>query len=116
MREDTMPPVPLEIRSALRLFSRRPVLAVTASLTLAVGIALNTAAYSVVNALWFRPLPFTDDTNLVVLTSRQEKPGGTPLLFVYSGYDVLLPLNPAAAEFRIPGHEPRMERPSHPLP
>ncbi|MCC6857296.1 MAG: ABC transporter permease [Bryobacterales bacterium] len=44
-------------------------------LTLAFGIVLNTAAFSVCNALWFRPLPFQDPERLVMVLESNARGG-----------------------------------------
>ena len=46
-----------DIRYALRTFAKRPSFAVAAVLTLAIGIAVNTIAFSLLNSLALRPLP-----------------------------------------------------------
>ena len=43
-----------DVRFALRAFARRPALPAAAILTLAVGIAVNTAVFGVVNAALFK--------------------------------------------------------------
>jgi putative ABC transport system permease protein len=54
-----------DVRYALRGFRRNPVFAVTAVLTLALGIGATTAVFSVVDRILFRPLPFAHDDQLV---------------------------------------------------
>jgi putative ABC transport system permease protein len=47
-----------DLAFAIRGASRRPGFTVAAALTIAVGIGANTAVFTVVDALWFRPPPF----------------------------------------------------------
>ena len=53
------------LRQALRSLSRRPVFALTAILTIALGVGANTAVYQVIYAVLLRPLPFRDPQRLV---------------------------------------------------
>jgi putative ABC transport system permease protein len=46
-----------DIRYAVRTFAKRPSFAVAAVATLALGIAVNTIAFSLLNSLVFRPMP-----------------------------------------------------------
>ncbi len=59
-----------DLRHAFRMLARRPVFAMTAILTLALGIGVTSAVFTVVNALLLRPLPFVDPERLVVVETR----------------------------------------------
>src|SRR5262249_33501513 len=64
-----------DIRYAARGFRRTPVFAAAAILTLALGIGTNTAVFSVVNAIIFRPLPVKDGDRLAVIAiTRASRP------------------------------------------
>jgi predicted permease len=59
-----------DVRYALRSLRNSRTFLFAAVLTLGLGIGVNTAVFSVVNALLFRPLPVRDGERLVVLGSR----------------------------------------------
>jgi putative ABC transport system permease protein len=54
-----------DVRYALRGFARNPVFAITAILTLALGIGATTAVFSVVDRILFRPLPYAQGNRIV---------------------------------------------------
>ena len=56
-----------DIRYAVRALVRRPVFAVTAILTIAIGIGANAAMFTVVNGFLFTPLPYEEPEELVAL-------------------------------------------------
>jgi putative ABC transport system permease protein len=55
------------IRNTFRSWLRTPMLAVTALLTLSLGVGFNAAVFSVVHAVLFRPLPYPAPDRLVEL-------------------------------------------------
>jgi hypothetical protein len=55
------------MRTGLRVIRRNPAFAAAAILTLALGIGVNTAVFSVINAVLLRPLPFRNPDRLVML-------------------------------------------------
>ncbi len=55
------------LRLAARRLVRAPLFAATAVITLGVGIGANTAIFSVLNGVLFKPLPFQDSDRLVAL-------------------------------------------------
>jgi hypothetical protein len=52
---DDMPGIATDQRGAIRVWRRRPWATSVVLLTLAIGIGVNTAAFSFVNAILFRP-------------------------------------------------------------
>jgi putative ABC transport system permease protein len=54
-----------DLRCCLRPLQRNPVFAVTAVLTLALGIGANVAVFSVVHTVLLKPLPYPDSERLV---------------------------------------------------
>lgn len=54
-----------DLRFGVRMLVRRPIFTLTAILSLAIGIGANTALFSVVNTVLWRPLPYPDAERLV---------------------------------------------------
>jgi putative ABC transport system permease protein len=59
-----------DVRFALRSFARRPAFAVSAVLSLAIGIAASSAVFSIINAALFKPIPGVTKPERLVEISR----------------------------------------------
>lgn len=65
-----------DIRYALRLWRRQPGFAVAAIATLALGIGISTALFSVIDAALLRPLPYPHPEQLVQVYIEERAPNG----------------------------------------
>lgn len=61
-----------DFRFALRQLQKNPGFVLTVTLTLALGVGVNTAVFSLVNGFLLRPLPYPDPDRLGVLTLHTE--------------------------------------------
>jgi predicted permease len=76
-----------DLRTALRGLRKSPGFAVAVLATLALGIAANTAIFSVVYGVWLRPLPYQQAGRLAVVQTRLPALVQRPIPF--SAADVL---------------------------
>jgi len=70
-------PIVRDLRYAFRMLRKTPGFTAVALITLAVGIGVNTAIFTVVNALLIKPLPFPDPGRLVTIQNTIRTPRGT---------------------------------------
>ena len=75
-----------DLRFALRMFTRRPGFAITAALTLALGVGATTAVYSVVYAVLLRPLPVRDPDRLVMIGETPPDDPARQMLATYPDF------------------------------
>jgi predicted permease len=62
-----------DLAFAGRTLRKSPVFALTAILTIALGVGASTAIFSVANAVLFRPLPYKDPDRLAIIISDMRK-------------------------------------------
>src|SRR5215469_2230107 len=62
-----------DLTLAVRVLRKSPVFALTATLTIALGIGATTAIFSVTNAVLLRPLPYRDPARVVVACTDLRK-------------------------------------------
>jgi predicted permease len=63
-----MPTISRDLALGARTLRKNPAFAITAIVTLALGIGASTAIFSVVNAVLLRPLPYGDADRLTIIT------------------------------------------------
>jgi hypothetical protein len=61
-----------DVRYAWRRLVRAPAFTIVAALSLAIGIGANTAAFGVLYAVLFRPLPVVDPSSLAVVSLGRQ--------------------------------------------
>ena len=66
-----------DLRSTMRMLASRPGWTAAAILCLAIATGANTAAFTLVNGLLLRPLPFDDPERLVMVALRERKQAAT---------------------------------------
>jgi len=74
-----------DLRFGGRLLRKNPAFSLTAVATLAVAIGANTAVYTLVDQLLFRPLPFPEPDRLAVLARHYERSGTSGVGYSQNG-------------------------------
>lgn len=79
--EDTMTSIVQDLRYVVRTLRKTPAFSLIVTLTLALGIGVTTALYSVVDTVLLRPLPYTAPDQLVALFDIQGSNAGYPAAY-----------------------------------
>jgi len=82
-----------DVRYAVRGFRRAPVFVLTVTATIALGLGLNTALFTVFDATYFRPVPVRDPHSLYDLSWTDRAGAGHG--FSWPEYQEFLSANPA---------------------
>ncbi|MEN6333854.1 MAG: ABC transporter permease [Phycisphaerales bacterium] len=73
-----------DIRYGVRMLRKNPGFAAVAVLTLALGIGLNSAIFSVAYGVLWRPLPYPDPDRLVIVAASQKVETGVKTFWTWS--------------------------------
>jgi predicted permease len=73
-----------DVRFGVRLLRKNPGFTAAAILTLALGIGLNTAIFSVAYGVLWRPLPYPEADRLVILSSTQRTEKGIQTFWTWA--------------------------------
>jgi predicted permease len=76
-----------DIRFAIRSYRRTPGFTAVALLTLTLGIGATTAAFSVIDAILLRPLPYEESERIVALAGRDSSGHDVPTISAPTYFD-----------------------------
>ncbi|MGH9478465.1 MAG: ABC transporter permease [Terriglobales bacterium] len=69
-----------DLRGAVRLLGRRPGFTIVAVLSLTLGIGVNTTVFTLINAVFLRPVPVEQPSRAVFIYQRDERNAGNGYL------------------------------------
>jgi putative ABC transport system permease protein len=106
-----------DVRYAARSLARSPGFTVVAVAVLALGIGATSAIFSLVSAVWLKPLPFADENRLVTLWADLTPIGGPPRVEIApanyvdwqaraQSFESMTPVVPASFNLTGDGGEP----------
>jgi len=91
-------PILQDLHFGVRLMRRSPAFSLTATLVLSLGIGVNTALFSIVNAVFFRDLHVPEPENVVLLYEENRSWEVMPLMLRGAGHEDLI-LNKNLADY-----------------
>jgi putative ABC transport system permease protein len=77
-----------DVKYGVRQLRRQPSFSIVAILTLALGMGVSTALFSVIDAALLRPLPYPNPEQLVTLDVEESRPGSEPSRYAPSVADI----------------------------
>jgi predicted permease len=89
-RTPLLDPIVRDLRYAARMLRKAPGFTATAVITLAVGIGVNTAVYSVVYGWVLKPLPYPEPDRLAMVVSHVRSPRGSDVQMAVDGRTFLM--------------------------
>src|SRR5262249_7873233 len=84
--EEKMETLFQDIRYGIRMLAKSPAFAIVAILSLALGVGANTTIFTLVNAVFFKPMPVAEPSQLMAVFGTDEKNTGNFLDFMPVSY------------------------------
>ena len=75
----TLQPVTSDLRYAFRTFRKTPGFAAAAIFTIALGIGINSAIFSIVNTVLLQPLPYREPARLMTIYETEPELAKDPV-------------------------------------
>ena len=97
-----------DLRYALRRIAGQPLYAVIIVVTLGLGIGANTAVFSLMDRIFLRPLPFSEEDRLISMFHRQEEGNRKLSATSYPDYEYYRDHNPVFADMMAFARVPAM--------